>query len=144
MLVAELSEQSSLGQPLANTRVAVLDRCLQPLPAKAKGELYIGGAGLARGYLNRPSLTAERFVPDPHGRSGDWVRQGNDLQFAGRMDGQVKIRGYRVELAEIENQLRALDGVANALVRVQGQAPQLQLAAWLVPSEMPADCQAWQ
>jgi len=151
VLVAELSEQSSLGQPLANTRVAVLDRCLQPLPAKAKGELYIGGAGLARGYLNRPSLTAERFVPDPHGshgqrlyRSGDWVRQGNDLQFAGRMDGQVKIRGYRVELAEIENQLRALDGVANALVRVQGQAPQLQLAAWLVPSEMPADCQAWQ
>ncbi|EOG3622031.1 amino acid adenylation domain-containing protein [Pseudomonas putida] len=151
VLVAELSEQSSLGQPLANTRVAVLDRCLQPLPAKAKGELYIGGAGLARGYLNRPLLTAERFVPDPHGshgqrlyRSGDWVRQGNDLQFAGRMDGQVKIRGYRVELAEIENQLRALDGVANALVRVQGQAPQLQLAAWLVPSEMPADCQAWQ
>ncbi|MFJ4454607.1 amino acid adenylation domain-containing protein [Pseudomonas sp. NPDC089392] len=151
VLVAELNEQSSLGQPLANTHVAVLDRCLQPLPAKAKGELYIGGAGLARGYLNRPALTAERFVPDPNGshgqrlyRSGDWVRQGSDLQFAGRMDGQVKIRGYRVELAEIENQLRALDGVANALVRVHGQAPQLQLAAWLVPSEMPADSQAWQ
>ncbi|WP_447739001.1 amino acid adenylation domain-containing protein [Pseudomonas laurentiana] len=151
VLVAELNEQSSLGQPLANTHVAVLDRCLQPLPAKAKGELYIGGAGLARGYLNRPALTAERFVPDPNGshgqrlyRSGDWVRQGNDLQFAGRMDGQVKIRGYRVELAEIENQLRALDGVANALVRVHGQAPQLQLAAWLVPGEMPADSLAWQ
>ncbi|MFK0343223.1 amino acid adenylation domain-containing protein [Pseudomonas asiatica] len=151
VLVAELNEQASLGQPLANTRVAVLDRCLQPLPAKAKGELYIGGAGLARGYLNRPALTAERFVPDPNGshgqrlyRSGDWVRQGSDLQFAGRMDGQVKIRGYRVELAEIENQLRALGGVANALVRVHGQAPQLQLAAWLVPSQMPADSLAWQ
>ncbi|WP_144174660.1 non-ribosomal peptide synthetase [Pseudomonas sp. Kh13] len=151
VLVAELNEQASLGQPLANTRVAVLDRCLQPLPAKAKGELYIGGAGLARGYLNRPALTAERFVPDPSGshgqrlyRSGDWVRQGSDLQFAGRMDGQVKIRGYRVELAEIENQLRALDGVANALVRVHGQVPQLQLAAWLVPSQMPADSLAWQ
>lgn len=123
VLVAELNGQTSLGQPLANTCVAVLDRCLQPLPAKAKGELYIGGAGLARGYLNRPALTAERFVPDPTGshgqrlyRSGDWVRQGRELQFAGRMDGQVKIRGYRVELAEIENQLRALDGVANALV----------------------------
>ncbi|MFP3527380.1 AMP-binding protein, partial [Pantoea sp. SIMBA_072] len=81
----------------------VLDRCLQPLPTKAKGELYIGGTGLARGYLNRPALTAERFVPDPGGshgqrlyRSGDWVRQGSDLQFVGRMDGQVKIRGYRV------------------------------------------------
>ncbi|MBF8667868.1 amino acid adenylation domain-containing protein [Pseudomonas putida] len=151
VLVAELNGQASLGQPLANTRVAVLDRCLQPLPAKAKGELYIGGAGLARGYLNRPALTAERFVPDPSGshgqrlyRSGDWVRQGSDLQFAGRMDGQVKIRGYRVELGEIENQLRALDGVANALVRVHGQAPQLQLAAWLVPSQMPADSLAWQ
>ena len=150
VLVAELNGQASLGQPLANTRVAVLDRCLQPLPAKAKGELYIGGAGLARGYLNRPALTAERFVPDPNGhgqrlyRSGDWVRQGSDLQFAGRMDGQVKVRGYRVELAEIENQLRALGGVANALVRVHGQAPQLQLAAWLVPSQMPADSLAWQ
>lgn len=151
VLVAELNGQASLGQPLANTRVAVLDHCLQPLPAKAKGELYIGGAGLARGYLNRPALTAERFVPDPNGshgqrlyRSGDWVRQGSDLQFAGRMDGQVKIRGYRVELAEIENQLRALGGVANALVRVHGQAPQLQLAAWLVPSQMPADSLAWQ
>ncbi|MFK0271736.1 amino acid adenylation domain-containing protein [Pseudomonas asiatica] len=151
VLVAELNGQASLGQPLANTRVAVLDRCLQPLPAKAKGELYIGGAGLARGYLSRPALTAERFVPDPNGshgqrlyRSGDWVHQGSDLQFAGRMDGQVKVRGYRVELAEIENQLRALGGVANALVRVHGQAPQLQLAAWLVPSQMPADSLAWQ
>ncbi|MBV4490400.1 non-ribosomal peptide synthetase [Pseudomonas oryzicola] len=151
VLVAELNGQTSLGQPLANTCVAVLDRCLQPLPAKAKGELYIGGAGLARGYLNRPALTAERFVPDPTGshgqrlyRSGDWVRQGRELQFAGRMDGQVKIRGYRVELAEIENQLRALDGVANALVRVHGQAPHLQLAAWLVPTQAPTDSLAWQ
>jgi amino acid adenylation domain-containing protein len=152
VLVAELDNQASLGQPLANARVSVLDCCLQPLPAKAKGELYIGGAGLARGYLARPALTAERFVPDPNGngerlyRSGDWVRQSatGELQFAGRMDGQVKIRGYRVELAEIENQLRGLEGVANALVRVQGQAPELQLAAWLVPSQMPADSQAWQ
>ncbi|WP_410480883.1 amino acid adenylation domain-containing protein [Pseudomonas plecoglossicida] len=150
VLVAELNAQPSLGQPLANTHVAVLDRCLQALPAKAKGELYIGGAGLARGYLNRPALTAERFVPDPHGshgqrlyRSGDWVRQGRELHFAGRMDGQVKIRGYRVELGEIENQLRALDGIANALVRVHGQAPQQQLAAWLVPSQLPVDSQAW-
>ncbi len=151
VLVAELDGQASLGQPLANTRVALLDPCLQPLPAKAKGELYIGGVGLARGYLNRPALTAERFVPDPNGshgqrlyRSGDWVRQGRELQFAGRMDGQVKIRGYRVELGEIENQLRTLDGVANALVRVHGQAPHLQLAAWLVPSQPPADSLAWQ
>ncbi|WP_406819562.1 amino acid adenylation domain-containing protein [Pseudomonas sp. KnCO4] len=151
VLVAELNGQASLGQPLANTRVALLDPCLQPLPAKAKGELYIGGAGLARGYLNRPALTAERFVPDPNGshgqrlyRSGDWVRQGRELQFAGRMDGQVKIRGYRVELGEIENQLRTLDGVATALVRVHGQAPHLQLAAWLVPSQPPADSLAWQ
>nr|WP_225778803.1 non-ribosomal peptide synthetase [Pseudomonas sp. Marseille-Q3773] len=151
VLVAELDGQASLGRPLANTRVALLDPCLQPLPAKAKGELYIGGAGLARGYLNRPALTAERFVPDPNGshgqrlyRSGDWVRQDRELQFAGRMDGQLKIRGYRVELGEIENQLRALDGVANALVRVHGQAPHLQLVAWLVPSQPPSDSQAWQ
>jgi len=151
VLVAELDEHASLGKPLGNTRVVVLDRCLQPLPTKAKGELYIGGTGLARGYLNRPALTAERFVPDPGGshgqrlyRSGDWVRQGSDLQFVGRMDGQVKIRGYRVELAEIENQLRTLDGVANAVVRVHGQAPQLQLAAWLVPTQVPADSMAWQ
>ncbi|SMF01179.1 MULTISPECIES: non-ribosomal peptide synthetase [unclassified Pseudomonas] len=153
VLVAELDDQASLGQPLANATVSVLDSCLQPLPAKAKGELYIGGAGLARGYLGRPALTAERFVPDPSGaqgerlyRSGDWVRHNaaGELQFAGRMDGQVKIRGYRVELAEIEQQLLSLEGVANAVVRVKGQAPEAVLAAWLVPSQMPTDSQAWQ
>ncbi|CAM3778403.1 Tyrocidine synthase 3 [Pseudomonas reidholzensis] len=153
VLVADLHYHVTLGQPLANSRVRVLDQSLQRVPAKAKGELYIGGAGLARGYLGRAALTAERFVPDPtsaHGerlyRTGDWVRLdgAGELRFAGRMDGQVKIRGYRVELAEIENQLRVLAGVANALVRVKGDAAALQLAAYLVPSAPQADLQAWQ
>ncbi|WP_313053319.1 non-ribosomal peptide synthetase [Pseudomonas lopnurensis] len=144
VLAGELKGSPVLGSPLDNTSVRVLDSCLQPAPGSARGELYISGTGLSRGYLGRPALTAERFVPDPVGipgarmyRTGDWVRRnsGGELLFAGRMDGQVKIRGYRVELAEIESRLRALPGVGNALVRVVGEEPARQLAAYLVPTE---------
>ncbi|WP_459206818.1 amino acid adenylation domain-containing protein [Pseudomonas sp. MLB6B] len=147
-LGSQLQRQPALGQPLRNSRVAVLDACLQAVPARAKGELFIGGAGLARGYLGRPGLTAERFVPDPRGtdgerlyRTGDWVRRDaqGELHFAGRMDGQVKIRGYRVELGEIEQQLRALPGVAQALVRLSGEAPTQQLLGYLVAQMAPVD-----
>ncbi|MGC4857644.1 amino acid adenylation domain-containing protein [Micromonospora sp. DT41] len=106
----QTSEIVSIGRPMANTVVRILDDEMRLLPVGAVGELYIGGACLATGYLGRPELTAERFVPDPYGppgtrlyRSGDrghWRPDGT-MAFVGRVDDQVKVRGYRIEPDEI-------------------------------------------
>jgi amino acid adenylation domain-containing protein len=113
----------SIGKPIANTQVHVLDRAGRLLPPGAPGELHIGGVQVGRGYWNRPALTAERFVPSPFApgrlyRTGDVVRLLDDgnLEYLGRADDQVKIRGVRVELGEIEWALRELDDVADAVV----------------------------
>ncbi|WP_218081857.1 non-ribosomal peptide synthetase [Anthocerotibacter panamensis] len=100
----------TLGHPLPNTQVYVLDPQLQPVPVGIAGEVYIGGFGLARGYLKRPDLTAERFIPDPFTpkarlyKTGDRARYRADssLEYLGRLDFQVKIRGFRIELGEVE------------------------------------------
>jgi natural product biosynthesis luciferase-like monooxygenase protein/amino acid adenylation domain-containing protein len=116
----------SIGYPIRNTEIYVLDEHRQPVAPGVPGELYIGGAGLARGYLNSPDLTAERFVPHPFSaepgarlyRSGDIVRLCPDgsLEFIGRAGNQVKIRGCRVDLGEIESVLRSHPGVRDAVV----------------------------
>jgi acyl-CoA synthetase (AMP-forming)/AMP-acid ligase II/acyl carrier protein len=105
--------EGSIGRPIDNTRVYVLDEQGNLLPPGLTGELHIGGAGLARGYLNRPELTAERFVHNRHAnervyRTGDLVRYLPDgrLRYVGRKDHQVKIRGYRIEPGEIEAAIR--------------------------------------
>ncbi|HEY6348928.1 MAG TPA: amino acid adenylation domain-containing protein, partial [Candidatus Angelobacter sp.] len=126
------AEDLSLGKPIANTRIYVLDRSMQAVPPGVAGELYIGGAGLARGYLNRPDLTAGSFVPDPFDRrpgqrlyrtgdQGKWRRGGN-LEFLGRTDEQVKIRGIRVELGEIEAPLREHVSIRDAVVVTREEA----------------------
>ncbi len=122
----EEAERVSLGRPIANARVYLLDAHGTPVPTGVAGELHVGGAGVSRGYLGRPELTAEKFVPDPFAgepgarlyRSGDrarWLATG-ELEYLGRTDQQVKVRGFRVEPGEIEAALRRHPAVRDAVV----------------------------
>ncbi len=122
----ERGARPTIGRPIANTELYILDRHLEPVPLGATGELFIGGSGVARGYLDRPALTAERFIPHPFSaepdarlyRTGDICRYRADgnVDYLGRSDNQVKIRGFRIELGEIESALRAHLGIVDAVV----------------------------
>ena len=134
----------SIGLPIDNVHIYILDQNMRPVPTGDTGEIYIGGPGVGRGYRNRPDLTAEKFVSDPFSsepserlyRTGDLARflENGEIAFQGRIDEQVKIRGYRIEPAEI---VRALDEhpsvQASAVVVRQTDAGEKQLVAYFVP-----------
>ncbi|MDY7095470.1 MAG: amino acid adenylation domain-containing protein, partial [Acidobacteriota bacterium] len=134
----------SIGRPIPNGRIYIVDPAGRPLPVGVPGEMLLGGLPVARCYLQRPRATAEKFLPDPWGeagarmyRSGDlarWLPDGN-IEFLGRMDHQVKVRGFRVELGEIEIALRGLPAVQDAAVAaLPGALPGDQrLEAFVVP-----------
>ena len=145
----EYQRQPTIGKPINNTRVYILDRCLQLQPLGAAGELFIGGSGVAKGYLNNPALTAERFnrdfwnmqdyrdiqkkAPNKNDyrshrshlsyiyKTGDRARwiSNGVVEFLGRLDHQVKIRGYRIELGEIENRLLGYPAIKDVAVIVR-------------------------
>ena len=156
---AEAEATISLGRPIDDTRLYVLDPSMQLLPLGAAGSLFIGGGGLARGYHGLTGLTAERFVPDPFADSpggrlydtGDVARRRRDgaLIFLGRSDRQVKRHGFRIEVGEIESALCRHAEVKQAVVtahRRTGPVADLQLVAWFVPESRTPDApelRAW-
>ncbi|QRO01823.1 amino acid adenylation domain-containing protein [Archangium violaceum] len=133
----------TVGRPILNTSIHVLDRNLEPVPVGVTGEVYIGGEGVARGYVGRPELTAERFVPDPFSDrpgarlygTGDVGRLRDDgrLELLGREDSQVKIRGHRIEVGEVEAALRSEAVVRDAaVVARESSAGGLRLVGYVV------------
>jgi amino acid adenylation domain-containing protein len=140
----------SIGKPIANTFVYLLDGEMRPVPVGVAGEIHIGGAGVARGYLNRQELTSKRFLANPFRpgerlyKTGDMAKWGADGQvyFLGRNDSQIKIRGYRVELGEVENQLQNQPAIAQAAVKaLKGEDGEIELVGYYVVEEEIAEAE---
>jgi len=136
----------SIGRPIQNTQIYLVDEHGEPAAPGVPGELCIGGVPLARGYFERPDITAEKFIRDPFReepdarlyKTGDlarWLPNG-ELEFLGRIDHQVKIRGYRIELGEIEAALNKLPAVRESVVIARERLPgQKELVGYLIPHQ---------
>ncbi|MGE5342659.1 MAG: amino acid adenylation domain-containing protein, partial [Candidatus Omnitrophota bacterium] len=140
------SSEITIGGPIANTQVYILNNDLRPQPVGVAGDLHIAGDGVARGYLNNPEMTAERFFPVPLMtkriyKTGDICRwlKGGDIEFLGRIDTQVKIRGFRIELGEIENRLLNHGRIKDTVVtcRVDKTGDKSLCAYWVGDEDIP-------
>ncbi len=137
----------SIGRPLLNTQILILDQNLQLVPIGVAGELHIGGDGLARGYLNRPELNSEKFIVnplsnDPQSRlykTGDlarWLPNGQ-IECLGRSDYQVKVRGFRIELGEIDAALSQYSEIKEGVTTVYEDKTGLKsLVAYYIPQKV--------
>jgi len=141
--ISNFDQVITIGRPIANTQVYLLDQYFKPVRKGGTGEIYIAGDGLARDYLNKPELTASVFVKNPFSdqadkrmyRTGDlgkYIPHG-DIQCLGRIDNQVKIRGHRIELGAIEESLFSLNSIKEAVVIAREDRPGDQkLVAYIV------------
>jgi acyl carrier protein len=150
--IERTDQEITIGRPIANTDVYILDQFLQPVPIGVSGELYIGGHGLAQGYRGRPELTKDRFIPHPFSsaplaklyRTGDLARYRPDgrIVHLGRTDHQVKIRGFRIELGEIEIALSRHPSIRQAAVTAREDRQGMrQLVAYVVCKDGPVPSQ---
>ncbi|WP_264530516.1 non-ribosomal peptide synthetase [Flavobacterium sp. N502540] len=141
----ERIDRVSIGKPIANTAIYILDAQNRLAAKGMAGEICIGGYGLARGYHNNEALTSEKFIPNPFvegdrmyktGDLGRWLSDGT-IDFLGRIDDQVKIRGYRIELGEIERSLLSCEGVDAAVVIAHLNAnKEKELVAYVLSSKV--------
>ncbi|HEV7669747.1 MAG TPA: non-ribosomal peptide synthase/polyketide synthase [Thermoanaerobaculia bacterium] len=142
--IVQLDRRPPIGRSFAGVEAILLDATFEPVPIGVAAELFVGGLGLGHGYLRRPALTAERFIPHPHGtepgarlyRTGDlarWLPNG-EIEYLGRLDHQVKLRGFRIELGEIEAELASRPEVREAVVLAREDLPgEQRLVAYVVP-----------
>ena len=144
-VIDENSADRSIGRPVANTRVYILDQNMELVPVGAKGQIYVAASHLAREYLNDPEYTADRFVRNPFvlgcdarmyrtGDLGRWLPSG-DIEFLGRVDDQVKIRGFRIEMGEVENVLQTHEAVDEAALSVGMRGENRHLVAYVKRAE---------
>ena len=135
------SAEPSIGRPIHNAIVRILDEHMRPVPEGARGEIYVGGEGLARGYVD-PDLTSQAFVDSPFAedggrlyRTGDigFYMPGGEIAFVGRNDDQIKIRGFRIEPGEIVAALNQHPSVQTSAVKVVESFEDRKLVAYVVP-----------
>lgn len=133
----------TIGRPIANTQVFILNQQMRPVPVGVEGDLYIGGLGLTNGYHKRAELTAEKYVANPFGdgklyNTGDIARFNEDglLVCLGRSDNQIKLRGFRIELGEIEAGLLAQPAISDAAVVLREDEPDdKRLVGYIIAAE---------
>lgn len=154
--IHSLDEEITVGKPVRNTQILIVDKSGNPVRKGKKGEIHIAGHGVGKGYLNQPELTKEKFserrigdeMPVKVYKSGDlgWINAFDELVVSGRLDHQVKIRGYRIELGEVESVIRELEGVTEAIVKVRKEGDgQGFLTAYLsLGQEVSFNMQEWQ
>src|SRR5439155_1690070 len=136
-------ELPTIGSPIDNVKIYIVDEHMQAVPAGTPGELLIGGAGVARGYLNLPELNTQKFIADPFSknpearlyRTGDLARHlpNGEIAFMGRIDDQIKIRGYRIEPEEVMAVLNSHPDVKASMVVANGPSRERRLVAYVVP-----------